>query len=51
MWVCNPSHVKSGVLIGVKTAKDEYDASVKEDEKQSFATGSIFQGLRADLNG
>lgn len=46
-----PSHVKSGVLIGVKTAKDEYDASVKEDEKQPFATGSIFQGLRADLNG
>lgn len=36
---------------GFKTAKDEYDASIKEDEKQPFATGSVFQGLRADLDG
>ena len=35
----------------LKTAKDEYDASIKEDEKQPFATGSVFQGLRADLDG
>ena len=35
----------------MKTAKDEYDTSMKEDEKQPFATGSVFQGLRADLDG
>ena len=35
----------------MKTAKEEYDASIKEDEKQQFATGSVFQGLRADLDG
>ena len=34
-----------------KTAKDEYDASKKEDERHTFVTGSIFQGLRADLDG
>ncbi|KAJ7594698.1 hypothetical protein C8J56DRAFT_927422 [Mycena floridula] len=35
----------------IYTAKDEYDASKKEDEALTFATGSIFQGLRADLEG
>lgn len=35
----------------IYTAKDEYDASKKDDEKQTFSTGSIFQGLRADLDG
>ncbi|KAF5386054.1 hypothetical protein D9615_002424 [Tricholomella constricta] len=35
----------------IYTAKDEYDASKKEDEQQPSATGSIFQGLRADLDG
>ncbi|KAF8070283.1 hypothetical protein FPV67DRAFT_1486835 [Lyophyllum atratum] len=35
----------------IYTAKDEYDASIKEDEQQSSSTGSIFQGLRADLDG
>ncbi|KAJ6495551.1 hypothetical protein C8R47DRAFT_1213045 [Mycena vitilis] len=35
----------------IYTAKDEYDASKKEDEQQPFATGSIFQGLRADIDG
>ncbi|KAG5646295.1 hypothetical protein DXG03_003892 [Asterophora parasitica] len=35
----------------IYTAKDEYDASKKEDELQTSATGSIFQGLRADLDG
>ncbi|OBZ66504.1 hypothetical protein A0H81_13686 [Grifola frondosa] len=35
----------------IYTGKDEYDASKKEDEKQPKATGSVFQGLRADLDG
>ncbi|KAF7315310.1 hypothetical protein MIND_00045600 [Mycena indigotica] len=35
----------------IYTAKDEYDASRKEDELQPFTTGSVFQGLRADLEG
>ncbi|KAI0933780.1 hypothetical protein AcW1_005516 [Taiwanofungus camphoratus] len=35
----------------IYTGKDEYDASKKEDEKQPEATGSVFQGLRADLEG
>ncbi|EMD37151.1 hypothetical protein CERSUDRAFT_115067 [Gelatoporia subvermispora B] len=35
----------------IYTGKDEYDASKKEDEQQPKATGSIFQGLRADLEG
>ncbi|KNZ80421.1 Sacsin [Termitomyces sp. J132] len=35
----------------IYTAKDEYDASEREEEQQSAATGSIFQGLRADLEG
>ncbi|KAJ7727670.1 hypothetical protein DFH07DRAFT_930749 [Mycena maculata] len=43
-----PSKVKYQLIY---TAKDEYDASKKEDEQQPFATGSIFQGLRADIEG
>ncbi|KAG6878539.1 hypothetical protein C0993_004437 [Termitomyces sp. T159_Od127] len=35
----------------IYTAKDEYDASKREEEQQPAATGSIFQGLRADLEG
>ncbi|KAL6309180.1 hypothetical protein BKA93DRAFT_925530 [Sparassis latifolia] len=35
----------------IYTGKDEYDASKKEDEKQPEMTGSVFQGLRADLDG
>ncbi|KAG6829550.1 hypothetical protein H0H92_004219 [Tricholoma furcatifolium] len=35
----------------IYTANDEYDASVKEEEQQPASTGSIFQGLRADLDG
>lgn len=35
----------------IYTAKDEYDASLKEDECNSGPSGSIFQGLRADLDG
>ncbi|KAH9485292.1 hypothetical protein JR316_0002200 [Psilocybe cubensis] len=35
----------------IYTAKDEYDASLEEEAKHPEATGSIFQGLRADLDG
>ncbi|KAJ1300947.1 hypothetical protein OPQ81_003373 [Rhizoctonia solani] len=35
----------------IYTGKDEYDASKKEDEKEFKDTGSVFQGLRADLDG
>ncbi|KAF9264248.1 hypothetical protein L218DRAFT_958669 [Marasmius fiardii PR-910] len=35
----------------IYTAKDQYDASKKEDEAIPYATGSVFQGLRADLEG
>jgi Protein of unknown function (DUF3684) len=42
--------VQSG-FTSLQTAKDEYNASQKDYEKQTFATGSIFQGLRADLDG
>ncbi|CAL1709408.1 unnamed protein product [Somion occarium] len=33
------------------TGKDEYEASKREDEQEPEATGSIFQGLRADIEG
>ncbi|KAG8743102.1 hypothetical protein FRC10_000402 [Ceratobasidium sp. 414] len=35
----------------IYTGKDEYDASKQEDEKEFRSTGSVFQGLRADLDG
>ncbi|KAG8709368.1 hypothetical protein FRC08_018376 [Ceratobasidium sp. 394] len=35
----------------IYTGKDEYDASKQEDEKEFQSTGSVFQGLRADLDG
>ncbi|KZT69065.1 hypothetical protein DAEQUDRAFT_751065 [Daedalea quercina L-15889] len=35
----------------IYTGKDEYDASRKDDEKQPEKTGSVFQGLRADIEG
>lgn len=35
----------------LQTGKDEYDASKKEDSRHSEDTGSIFQGLRADIEG
>jgi hypothetical protein len=38
-------------LLNFKTTKEEYDGSIKEDEKHPFATGSVFQGLLADLDG
>ncbi|KAH9061942.1 hypothetical protein EDB87DRAFT_1682606 [Lactarius vividus] len=31
--------------------KDEYDSSVKAEERATHATGSVFRGLRADLEG
>ena len=39
------------VLTSAQTGKDQYDSSVKEEEKAAYATGSVFQGLRADLEG
>ncbi|KAL5498075.1 hypothetical protein ACEPAH_3006 [Sanghuangporus vaninii] len=35
----------------IYTGKAEYDASKKEDERFEESTGSVFQGLRADLDG
>ncbi|RPD65851.1 hypothetical protein L226DRAFT_529987 [Lentinus tigrinus ALCF2SS1-7] len=35
----------------IYTGKNEYDASKSEDEKQGRSTGSVFQGLRADIEG
>ncbi|KAG9310114.1 hypothetical protein JVU11DRAFT_9726 [Chiua virens] len=35
----------------IYTGKDEYDQSLADDKHQPVACGSIFQGLRADLNG
>ncbi|KAA1478156.1 hypothetical protein DENSPDRAFT_659742 [Dentipellis sp. KUC8613] len=43
-----PQHMRYELIY---TGKDEYDASVKAEEKVPFATGSVFQGLRADLDG
>ncbi len=31
--------------------KDGYDSSVKAEKEAGYATGSVFQGLRADLEG
>ena len=39
------------VFTFAQTGKDEYDSSVKAEEKAAYATGSVFQGLRADLEG
>ena len=38
------------VLSLFQTEKEEYDSSVKAEEA-AYATGSVFQGLRADLEG
>ncbi|KAH9039973.1 hypothetical protein EDB84DRAFT_1476646 [Lactarius hengduanensis] len=35
----------------IYTGKDEYDSSVRAEERTTYATGSVFQGLRADLEG
>jgi hypothetical protein len=39
------------VLSFTQTGKEEYDSSVKAEEEAAHATGSVFQGLRADLEG
>jgi len=39
------------VLKFAQTGKDEYDSSVKAEEEAEHSTGSVFQGLRADLEG
>ncbi|KAF5355265.1 hypothetical protein D9758_006047 [Tetrapyrgos nigripes] len=43
-----PSKLKYELIY---TGKDQYDASKKEDEQLPYTTGSVFQGLRADLEG
>ncbi|OAX38848.1 hypothetical protein K503DRAFT_131582 [Rhizopogon vinicolor AM-OR11-026] len=35
----------------IYTGKDEYDVSIEEEKSQPVPCGSVFQGLRADLNG
>lgn len=35
----------------IQTGKDEYDSSKSEDETKPNAAGSVFQNLRADLDG
>ncbi|KAF9653296.1 hypothetical protein BDM02DRAFT_3177637 [Thelephora ganbajun] len=45
----NPSRALKYQLI--YTGRGEYDASKKEDSAQPYGTGSILQGLRADLDG
>ncbi|KIJ62083.1 hypothetical protein HYDPIDRAFT_176650 [Hydnomerulius pinastri MD-312] len=43
-----PSQLKYNLIY---TGKDEYDQSIADETNQPIACGSIFQGLRADLNG
>jgi hypothetical protein len=40
-----------GVLTVAQTGKDEYDSNVSAEEHAAYTTGSVFQGLRADLEG
>ncbi|KAF8497460.1 hypothetical protein F5888DRAFT_1613660, partial [Russula emetica] len=35
----------------IYTGKDEYDSNVRAEEEAAYDTGSVFQGLRADLEG
>lgn len=35
----------------LQTGKEEYDSSKKEEAQSPLATGSVFQGLRADIDG
>ena len=39
------------VLSFAQTGEEEYELSVKAEEEAAYATGSVFQGLRADLEG
>lgn len=43
-----PTHMKYELIY---TGKEEYDASKTEDDRSPAGTGSIFQGLRADVDG
>ncbi|KAH8112414.1 hypothetical protein DFH11DRAFT_1607467 [Phellopilus nigrolimitatus] len=43
-----PNHLRLDLIY---TGKQEYDASKREDENFDQPTGSVFQGLRADLDG
>lgn len=43
-----PNHLKYSLIY---TGKDDYDVSVEEEKRQPVSCGSVFQGLRADLNG
>ncbi len=38
-------------LTVVQTGKEEYDLGVKAEEEAAYSTGSVFQELRADLEG
>ena len=38
-------------LVSAQTGKEEYDTSVEAEEGAAYATGSVLQGLRADLEG
>ena len=38
-------------LFFAQTGKEEYDSSVKAEKEAAYTTGSVFQGLRADLEG
>lgn len=43
-----PNHLNYSLIY---TGKDEYNVSVEEEKNQPVSCGSVFQGLRADLNG
>ncbi|KAG1888113.1 hypothetical protein F4604DRAFT_1715581 [Suillus subluteus] len=43
-----PNHLNYSLIY---TGKDEYNVSVEEEKSQPVSCGSVFQGLRADLNG
>ena len=52
IYVCARISMSDTVFtIPIKTGKSEYDASKAEDDKFEQPTGSVFQGLRADLEG
>ena len=43
--------ISISVLSSAQTGKEEYDSSVKAEEETAYATGTVFQGLRVDLEG
>lgn len=43
-----PTKMKCALIY---TGKNEYDSSTEEDKRLPFKTGSVFQGLRADIDG